>query len=191
MSADNLVGDSYEISLELEDGVHKAWLVNRFDKRIGFFDPKFSRTLSVYAARDFTLKAYLSYVAYTDKDGSSYYWGEMAVICYDPACEEAFGAFCEAVSTRLQEGMRTKLDLGDEAVDHIVSSNGTWIPSKTVPLPSKEKGTVIMKSKRSFSDNVVEQGRSRKVGCYVVSWAFIIIVILLIVVLILRICGVF
>ncbi len=190
LGADNLVGDYFEISLDLEDGVHKAWLVNRFDKRVGFFDATFSRRLSVFKARGFVLKALLSFVAYSEKPDPGHYWGQMAVFCYDPAYEQAFGAFVDNVSERLQEGIRPKIDLGENAVAHIVSSDGTWLPKEADSMPPKEKGSVIMKSKRSFGDRMVEQGRSGNKGCYTVSILFIVIVVVLIVVLILFLTGV-
>ena len=43
MGSDNLVGDRYSIELEMEEGAHRAWVVNRFGKRIGFFEPGSSR----------------------------------------------------------------------------------------------------------------------------------------------------
>ena len=90
LGADNLVGDKYRVDIELENGEHRAWLVNRFDKRIGFFDASFSRKLSILQARGFEIIALLSFVAYTDHPDPGYYWGEMAVIGYDKRNKEAF-----------------------------------------------------------------------------------------------------
>ena len=43
LGSDNLVGDEYTIDCVLEEGEHKAWMVNRFGARVGYFDPGFSR----------------------------------------------------------------------------------------------------------------------------------------------------
>ncbi len=190
LNADNLVGDYFDISIELEEGTHKAWLINRFGKRIGFFDATFSHKLSVYKARDFVLKALLSFVAYSEKPDPGRYWGQMAVFCYDPTREHAFDTFIQNISARLQEGIRPKIDLGDTAVEQIISSDGAWAPKENDSLPPKEKGSVIVKSKRSFNDKMVEQGRSGNRGCYAVSIIFIIVVVVLIVLLILFLTGV-
>ncbi len=191
LGADNLVGDDYEISLEFESGEHKAWLISRFDQRVGFFDSSFSRELSILKARGFVLRALLSFVAYSSEPEPGYYWGEMAVICYEPTRSEIFDTFVSNISERLQEGIRPQLDLGESAVEHIISSDGTWLPKETVPIPAKERGSAIIKSKRSFSEKMVEQGRARNKGCYAVSWIFIIVVVAIIVLVVLHFSGIF
>lgn len=190
LGADNLIGDIYQIELELNDGEHRAWLVNRFDKRIGFFNPSFSRKLSILKAQDFSLNAILSFVAYTDQPEPGRYWGEMAVICYDTAYEDVLKTFMEKVSDKIAEGTRVQVDLKESTIENIVSKEGDWTPNQTVPMPSKARGTAIMKSKRSISEKMIEQGRKGNKGCYVVSWAFLFILAAL-VVFGLRSCGLF
>lgn len=190
LGADNIVGDIYEPLFELDGDTHRVWLVNRFDQKIGFFDPAFSRKLSVMKASGLTIKAVLSFVAYSDTPDPGKYWGEMAVICYNPAYEEAFGRFIKTVSQRMGDGNRTRVDFGSEGVEKIISTNGTWVPDQITPMPEKKKGSAIMKSKRSLNDKIVEQGRSGNKGCYVVSWAFIIVIIAA-VLFGMKSCGVF
>ncbi len=174
LGADNLVGDRYTIEIELDGDAHKAWLISRFDQRIGFFDGNFSRRLSILKANGLELTAILSFVAYTDMPEPGHYWGEMAVIAYNPAHKEAFERFITTVCTRMFDNVRTRVNFDAEGVERIISSGGSWVPEQTVPMPSKKKGTVIMKSKRSVSEKLIEQGRKGNKGCYVVSWAFII-----------------
>ena len=174
LGADNLVGDRYRIDLTMDGSEHRAWLVSRFDQRIGYFDPSFSRDLSILAARGLTLTALLSFIAFTEQPEPGHYWGEMAVIAYEPAEEEVFNTFLEGISARLQDGIRPQVSLEADGVASILSSEGSWTPEKTVPLPSKEKGTVIMKSRRSLSEKAIEQGRMGNKGCYFVSWAFLL-----------------
>ena len=38
----------------------------------------------------------------------------------------------------------------------------------------------VLKDHQSMSEKMIEQGRARNKGCYVVSWAFIIVVVLVI-----------
>lgn len=190
LGADNLVGDRYTIEIELDSDAHKAWLVSRFDQRIGFFDGNFSRRLSILKANGLELTAILSFVAYTDMPEPGHYWGEMAVIAYNPAHKEAFERFITTVCTRMFDNVRTRVNFDAEGVERIISSGGSWVPEQTVPMPSKKKGTVIMKSKRSVSEKLIEQGRKGNKGCYVMSWAFIIALVAALL-FGLKACGVF
>lgn len=190
LGADNLVGDRYTIEIELDGDAHKAWLISRFDQRIGFFDGNFSRRLSILKANGLELTAILSFVAYTDMPEPGHYWGEMAVIAYNPAHKEAFERFITTVCTRMFDNVRTRVNFDAEGVERIISSGGLWVPEQTVPMPSKKKGTVIMKSKRSVSEKLIEQGRKGNKGCYVVSWAFIIALVAALL-FGLKTCGVF
>ena len=88
------------------------------------------------------------------------------------------------------EGIRPEVDLGEQGVKQILESNGTWSPAKTVPLPTKKPGTVIMKGRRKMSEKLIEQGRKGNKGCYVVSWVFILAVVAL-ALFGLKSCGVF
>lgn len=190
LGADNLVGDRYTIEIELDGDAHKAWLISRFDQRIGFFDGNFSRRLNILKANGLELTAILSFVAYTDMPEPGHYWGEMAVIAYNPAHKEAFERFITTVCTRMFDNVRTRVNFDAEGVERIISSGGSWVPEQTVPMPSKKKGTVIMKSKRSVSEKLIEQGRKGNKGCYVVSWAFIIALVAALL-FGLKACGVF
>ncbi|MCI2240915.1 hypothetical protein [Adlercreutzia faecimuris] len=174
LGADNLVGDAYRIECTMDGADHKAWLVSRFDQRIGFFDPEFSRDLSILSARGLTLTAVLSFIAFTEAPEPGHYWGEMAVMAYDPHQADAFEAFVQNVALRMQDGVRVNVTLSDEGVTRVIESNGTWLPDQTVPMPAKEKGTVVMKSRRSLSEKAIEQGRKGNKGCYIISWAFLL-----------------
>ena len=190
LGADNLVGDMYDIEFVTESGQRAAWLRNRFGAKIGFFDADFSRQLSVSVARGWTVQAVLSFVAYTDRPAPGRYWGEAAVICFDPALEDAFGPFVDNLSRRLADGVRPEVELGEQGVAKVVESKGSWAPAKHVPFPEKETGTAIMKSRRKMSEKLIEQGRKGNKGCYAVSWAFLLLLVMA-VLFGLKSCGVF
>lgn len=208
MSADNLIGDCYDIQIELTDGTHRAWLVNRFEQRIGCFNSDFSRKLSLLSANGLTLKALLSLVLYTEdrsendegtKTGGEHaasaaeyqnvsretsgYWGEMAVICFRQSDSNAFENFLRGISGKLQEGVRPRIDFDSTGFDRIIQSSGTWLPEQNAAKFTTQKGTVIMKSHRTLSDKLIEQGRQGNRGCYAISWAFIAIVLALVILL--------
>ena len=66
--------------------------------------------------------------------------------------------------------------LGESAVEKVFS-DANWIPTDTVPLPKKKNGMAVLKDHQSISEKMIEQGRAKNVGCYVISWMFIIIVV--------------
>ena len=137
-----------------------------------------------------TVQAVLSFVAYTDRPAPGRYWGEVAVICFDPALEDAFGPFVDNLSRRLADGVRPEVELGEQGVAKVVESKGSWAPAKHVPFPEKETGTAIMKSRRKMSEKLIEQGRKGNKGCYAVSWAFLLLLVMA-VLFGLKSCGVF
>lgn len=190
LGADNLIGDVFEIVFQTDEGSSVAWMKNRFGQLIGFFDSSFSRELSILAARGWKLQALLSFVAFTDRPEPGHYWGQAAVICFDENLEQTITPFIASTSARLSDGVRPDVDLGEQAVDQLVSSNGTWVPKKTVPFPQKEEGTVIMKSRRKMSEKLIEQGRKGNKGCYAISWLFLLLLVAL-ALFGLKSCGIF
>ena len=180
MGADNLVGDDFQVELRTEEGRAVAWLRNKFDKEIGFLDPDLSRKIQLAQARGQKIRALLSFVAYSDTPDPGHYWGEMAFICFNPAYASEMDAFADRVASRLAEGVRPGIAFGSSTVQKIFEEPD-WVPSDTVPLPKKEKGMAVLKDHRSASEKLIEQGRARNKGCYVVSWLFIIIVALLVI----------
>lgn len=181
LGADNIIGDQYTIQLELSEGKHCAWLVNRFNARIGYFDADFSRQLSLLKAQNLEFTAILSFVAFTESPEPGHYWGEMAVIAYPTTYAEDFRCFSNAVAKKIAEGIHPDLDLPENKVEEIISSHGSWLPEKNLPYPTLSKGTVFLKKRRSLMDGVVEQGRKGNIGCYILSWAILLGIVALIV----------
>lgn len=190
IGADNLVGDRYTIECTLEDGIQKAWLVNRFNQRIGFFEPQYSRQLSIFKAQGMELTALLSFVAFTDHPEPGYYWGDVAVIAFDPTYQVAMEAFLTGIAKEMAKGKRPRVQLEKRGIDHIIESNGSWLPTETVPYPVKEKGTALVKTRRSITDRLVEESRKGNKGCYLLSWAFLLGIVAL-AIFSLKSCGVF
>lgn len=190
IGADNLVGDRYTIECTLEDGIQKAWLVNRFNQRIGFFEPQYSRQLSILKAQGMELTALLSFVAFTDHPEPGYYWGDVAVIAFDPTYQVAMETFLTGIAKEMAKGKRPRIQLEKRGIDHIIGSNGSWLPTETVPYPVKEKGTALVKTRRSITDRLVEESRKGNKGCYLLSWAFLLGIVAL-AIFSLKSCGVF
>ena len=90
LGADNLVGDVFNIEFITEEGVRTAWMKNRFGALVGFFEPGTARELSLCEAKGFKLQALLSFIAYSESPDPGRYWGEAALVCYDPKNAAAF-----------------------------------------------------------------------------------------------------
>lgn len=190
MGSNTLVGDRYRINLTMDEGVHRAWLINKFYETIGYFDDGFSRELSLFAAEGLELVGILSLVAFTETPGPGEYWGQAAVIGYSPHYAEEFNRFIDGVCGLIGKGIRPKLALKGPAVDEIINSNGTWLPSEREPLPEKQRGMALLKTRRGFIDGLVEAGRTGNKGCYILSWAFLLALVAAIIIG-LKSCGVF
>lgn len=174
LGADNAVGDTYDLEFESVEGEQRAWLANRFGQRIGYLDAATSRTVRTLQAEGLQARAVLSFVAFTDHPDEGHYWGQVALLCFKSANTAAFDPFVVNVAKRMGEGLRTSVDLGPEGVAKVLESDGTWVPSQTVPFPENEKGTAYLKKRRKMSERVIEQGRKGNKGCYVVSWVFLL-----------------
>jgi len=177
MGADNIVGNDYTVEFKTEEGRVVAWLSNKFGAEIGYLDVDGSRKLQLANARNMEMRVMLSFVAYSDTPDPGLYWGEVAVICFNPAYATEMNAFADRVSRRLADGVRPALSFGSTAVKKIQEEPG-WMPSETVPFPKKEKGMAVLKSSQSLSEKMVEQGRARNKGCYAVSVLFIAVVVI-------------
>lgn len=207
VSADNAVGDVYDIRLDLNDGIYTAWLVNQFGHDVGYFDTHFSKRLALMAADGMIEKAILSFVAFTagvkpekkkhdqtptemtentstDSDTADdattdgrHYWGNVAVICYSKAYEQVFETFVTNVAARIAKDSRPRIDLGNTSIDSVIESNGTWLPTQTTSVPDTRKGMAFVKRRRRPMEHLIDQAREGNKGCYVLSWGFIILVV--------------
>lgn len=182
LNADNIIGSAFTIEHVVTASSKKAWIVNPFGKRMGFIDEETASKVDLCTAKGWTTVALLALVAFTEDADGGHYWGEVAVISYDPAYESAFSVYREGIARALGDGIRPNIDLGRDAVDAIVKNNGDWIPSTRTPLPPKEKGTAFVKTQRGANDRLIEQARTHKIGCTVISWIIVLACVTLIVV---------
>lgn len=190
LTANNLTGDRYRIEFEEDDEGSKGWLVNRFDDRVGYLQGTAAYQARLQSARGWTVAAYLSFVAYSEQPKPGTYWGEVALICYNPKYEDIMAPFLKKLTTMMGDGVRPKIDFGDDAFAQLVESKGSWFPADRVKVPKMEKGTAIVKDHRTPNDRLVEESRKGKPGCYVASWAFLLAIVALIV-FALHSCGLF
>lgn len=190
LGADNLVGDAFEIVFRTEEGTSLAWLQNRFGSLVGYFDEALSRELRILDARGWKLQGFLSLVVYSDDPKPGCYWGEVALLCYDPRYEAACAVFAQAFAKKLAGGTRLDIELGEQGFDQVISSNGSWLPKDKVPLPQLSASSVIMKSHINLTERLIEESRKGNKGCYAATILFFLALIGLFL-LALKSCGVF
>lgn len=193
MGADNLVGDRYEIDVRDEDGRYRAHLVNRFGKEIGYLEDRMIRSVQLAQAKGWRTDAFLSFVAFTegkDEEKPGYYWGQMAVLLFDPRMQDAMDRFEEKLSKKMADGGRPQVDFGPQGVKNLMDGAGDWFPTDKAAMPKMGKGSSVVKDHRTPNERLIEQSRKGNIGCYIISWAFIIAIVLL-VVFALHSCGLF
>lgn len=190
MNADCIVGDRYEIEISNEKGSRTAWLKNKFGARVGYFDEKTCYELSLCEAKGWKLVGILSFVAFSEEPEPGRYWGQAAIISYPEMHSELFDPFVERVRKLISTGTRPQLNLGQQAFAELQKAPESWVPNGREPMPARDRGTVILKSREKFSEKLIEQGRKKNVGCYIVSWVFLLAVVTL-VLFGLKSCGLF
>lgn len=181
LNADNIIGSPFTIEHEVTASSQTAWIVNPFGKRMGHIDEKIANKIDICNAKGWTTVALLALVAFTESPEGGFYWGEVALISYDPAYEAAFSTYVAGIGKMLGSGIRPDVSLGHDAVASIVNSDGSWLPTARVPLPPKHKGTAFIKTQQGVNERLIEQARTHKIGCTVVSWAFLLALVALVV----------
>lgn len=190
LGADSVVGDIFEIEFVVENGTRVAWMKNRFGVKVGYFDATISHQLSLCDAKNWQIVALLSFVAFTEQPAPGHYWGEAALVSYDPANSALFIPFVNRLAARIAEGVRVEVALQQKALEQLSAAPDTWLPTGRSPLPTRKPGTVILKSRKKVTERLIDHGRKGNIGCYLVSWLFILGLVA-IVLFSLKSCGVF
>lgn len=184
MNADNVIGDIYKIKCEMKDGQHRAVVINRFGDSPCYFKPTLSRELALNEAKGFITYAILTIVGFTTSDTGENYWAEFALISYPKFNQETFSIFIKEVSKAIKSDKRVEVDLTKDQLDLVIKNNGHFVPTTIHPKPKKKRGQVILKSRVKLTDKMVEQGRKKNPGCYVLGWVFLLAVVALFVLLV-------
>lgn len=173
---DNAIGDVGSFEFRLDENKRSiAWMKNPYGKTVGMLDPSMSYTLEVLQAKGWKLYYILSFVVFSEYPNADLnsYWGEVAVIAFSPRYEKEFGCFLSEFSRRVAEGTRPNPVLTTAEVEGILGAPKSWKPSVFVDLPKFDGNTVLIKDRRSMHDKLLDQGRGKNPGCYLISWLFI------------------
>ena len=188
MGADNLAGDIYTLSCDLqEDHSYRVWLVNRFGKKVAFLSSSEEQRILSLQARGWTLRALLSFVALSNT--SQGYWGEVVILCNDPHYDTQFNTFAKNLQKMLAQGVRPAVEFTNQAAHEIVESEGSWLPTGRANKPQLDKNSVLVKTHRSLSENLIEAGRQKNKGCYATTMLLWLSFIVLVIVIVIKFVG--
>lgn len=174
LSADSLVGDIFDIVFETVDSKQQAQLRNRFGYVVGYFDSQTTHRLLRYQADKWELHAILSRVLFCSNQEDSYYWGEVAIICFSPRYHNEFTVFMNGLAKQIRGGRRPVVDLKPAMVNDVITKSGRWVPSDRETKFQVKPGNIIVKDHLKIDERLVEMARRKNVGCFIVGWAFII-----------------
>ena len=174
MNSDNIVGDPFTIEMDYSGDKRQAWIVNPFGFRMGVLDEKTAKQVDLCNAKDWKTVALLACVAFKEEPKPGEYWGQVAIISYDPVHEDAFSTFVKTIG----------------GISRVLESKGAWVPTGRVPLPKLKKGSAFIKTERTTTDKLVNQARKTRVGCTIVSWGVVIIFVIT-VIFAMKSCGMF
>ncbi|MFR4803546.1 MAG: hypothetical protein ACLT98_09635 [Eggerthellaceae bacterium] len=170
---DNAVGDCGEIVWQLDEKKRQqAWLKNRFGQLVGYLDHADSYKLAIYRAKGWTIRYVLSFTAYSETPGPAS-TGAGGRHRHAPRYADEFDAFVRALPARRRTGRARSRSRRRRRCKRSGRPDG-WEPSNKVKIPKGSGRTVILKERRSAHDKLLDKGRSGNIGCYIVSWAFIL-----------------
>ena len=177
---DIAVGDIGQVVMDVDEHKHpRAWLKNPYGKTFAFLGVGDSRKAALLQAKGWTLRYVMSFTAYSESPDPGVYWGQVALIAYAPRYEEAFGAWLKLFAARAAEGLRPDPSLNAANLSAVLRDPSSWQPNGKVKIPKGDGRTAILKDHRTAHDKLLDKSRSRNVGCYIVSWAFILGVVAL------------
>lgn len=174
-SSDNAVGDIGEIVWKLDERKRQqAWLENPYGQTIGCLDHADSHKLALCHAKGWILRYVLSFTAYSEEPAPGVYWGQVAVFAYPPRYRDEFDTFVKAFAKAAADGSRPDPSMNAAGVARVLADPNGWTPSNKVKIPKGDGRTVILKDHRSAHDKLLDKSRSGNIGCYIVSWAFLL-----------------
>lgn len=178
LGSDCLIGDELTYSIEHSAQATTVFVSNRFGARVGKLDAATAGAVQLALAKGWHVRLLLASVYAKQNGAENLYWGEVYVLTYAPGNESAYDTFCAGVGDMLGEGVRAEIDLAQSSGEKLLESGGSWLPSGRHNAPTAN-GSVLVKSRRSVNEKLVELARRRNPGCMVAGWAFIAVLVVL------------
>ncbi len=180
---DNAVGDIGTIEFILDERKRQiAWLKNPYGQIIGYLDAHDSYNAAVLSAKGWELRYVLSFTAYSEEPEPGIYWGQVALMAYSPRYASELEAFIKKFSELAGSGLRPDPALNSDSIAEVLANPNEWKSSSKVKIPHGSGRTAILKDHRGVHDSLLDAARSKNIGCYFVSWAFILAMVAIVVI---------
>jgi hypothetical protein len=150
----------------------------RHAQHISQCDRKTSDRLNSLKRRGWVIQLNLSAVFY--EESSQRFWGEAAIIAYDPQanCDLlAIKTFINHIVKRIRGGEHPNPALSQKQFEQVLESKGAWYLTKAVPFPTTKSGEIIFKRKMSPAEHLTEAAANGNKGCMVTGILFWMVVI--------------
>ncbi len=158
-----------------------ATLSSRSDRFLSGLTQEESDKLYALAQEGWEITAIVTLVTFNMQ--KSRYTGEATFMCYNPKVEEARHAiekFERTTIKRVKGGDHPSAKLSQKEFDKVLETDGEWFYTKMTPLPKLPKGEAYYKKRQSWSDRLIDMSLEHRVGCSIVSFAVIALVIVVV-----------
>lgn len=176
-SSNSLCGDRFILKINSKNSIVK--IQNKFNYSIAELDEENSKLVKLWNNKGLEVVALLSCVYYCEPKRK--HWAEFLVLAYPKKNSEAYENFIETISSKLADGNRPEIKLDEFERKEIEKSNGNYKITKFLTKPELDKGTVILKNKQGLMEKIIEAGRQKKIGCYLGSILFLLLLATLII----------
>lgn len=175
-SSNSIVGNLF--SLKINSKKQQVTIVNKFNYEVAMLNKDDAKQVILQNNKGYKLACLLAYVTFCEP--KSQHCAIFLIISYNKKYEDAYKNFIENVGYQLSIGNRPNVKLDKYDQDIIVKLNGNTKIDKFLKKPKLEHGTVIVKGKQTFLEKIIEAGRQKNPGCYVLSILFLLIIAFLI-----------
>lgn len=178
-SSNSLVGNTFSLRVDTKKNIVKIY--NKYNHCVSEIEDEDAKKIILWKNKGLQLVALMSFVAYNSIEDN--HFAEFLILAYPKNYEEAYKNFTDTVSGKLANGSRPDIKLDKFECAEIEKNNGNYKIEKFLPKPKLDKGCAIVKYKQGIMERIIEAGRQKKIGCYIGSILFLLIIIGLIVLL--------
>lgn len=184
-SSNSLVGNIFSLKVDIKNSIVK--IHNKFNYCVAEIQGADAKDIILWNNKGLKLTALMSYVAYNSIEDK--HFAEFLILAYPKTQEEPYNNFIENISSKLANGSRPDILLDKFERNEIEKNNGDYKIEKFLSKPKLEKGCAIVKNKQGIMERIIEAGRQKKIGCYIGSILFLLLIVGLIVLLVCQIIS--
>lgn len=180
------VGVGIELAFAYEDYVTergkeavRGLVKNPLGETVGFLPAECCRRVCDLAKAGWTVRVSASAVGFHESDRT--FWIEAAVFAYEPQYADALGAFVDGCLGRMGSGERPDIRLSGKTLDAALEDKKLYKTIRGTSYPKLKKGDAYYKRHRTTSESMIRSGSQRKLGCWVGTIAFYLVIALIVI----------